>query len=420
MRFDARAAKLLAAGDHLTVDGAPGLRLEASATRRSWIYRYKSPVDGRMRQIKLGEWPTMSVAAAMAAWEAQRADRTAGRDPAQDRRREREQSAPSISTVGGLCDAFVAEYAAHRRAPKGLAELRRTFATMLGDVAAMPPTGVTRSVAYDLVNGFAHVPVQAASLRRELGAVWDWAHDSGKLAEELPNWWRLILRGKLKSKGKIVDGQHQGVVKVALMPDQVGAVLRHLPHISRMPAELLTLYLWTGCRGSEICAMEGAEVSEEADGWWWTIPRSKLKMRRHPLATDLRVPLVGRALEIVRARMDVHGQAHLYPPTRGESPHVEQKTVGVAVWWHMPNCTLRPEQERPRWPVVGWSPHDLRRTVRTKLGAMGCAEEVAEAVMGHIQAGVAGVYNRHQYDRERREWLTRMAAEWEAAAQRPA
>lgn len=424
MRFDSRQAKLLKAGNHMTLDGAPGLRLVASSSARAWIYRYKSPVDGRMRQVKLGTWPAMSFGAAASEWERMRQARDAGRDPAQERRANRRQAAATAVAAGAARTVaeLVAEYVEHAargRAEKGGKELRRTMRTMLVDpVAGMAPEAVTRSAAYDLISAYSATPVQARNLRRELAAAWDWAHDSGRLDDDVPNWWRQVLRGKLASGGKIVGGRHQGVQKRALTLEEVGAVLRHLPHLSRLPAELLTLYLWTGCRGAEIVAIEGREISEEADGWWWTIPRAKLKMSRHPLAVDLRVPLIGRALEIVRARMDVHGTDHLYPPQRGEAPHVDQKVAGVAVWWHMPRCRLRPEQARPRWPVADWAPHDLRRTVRTHLAALGCPSDVAEAVLGHIQPGVEGVYNRHSYDTERRHWLTLIAQRWEAAAVR--
>lgn len=53
--FDPRKAKALAPGDHLPIDGAPGLRLVATASKRTWTYRYRSPVDGRMRQLRLGQ-----------------------------------------------------------------------------------------------------------------------------------------------------------------------------------------------------------------------------------------------------------------------------------------------------------------------------------------------------------------------------
>jgi len=290
---------------------------------------------------------------------------------------------------------------------------------MLGTVGDLHPADVTRSIAYDLVWRYHHIPVQASALRRDLGAIWEWAHDSGRLADDVPNWWRQILRGKLSSAGKIVGGQHQGVVKRVLSVDEVGAILRHLPHVSRMISDLLTLYLWTGCRGAEIVAMEGREIAKDSQAaWWWTIPKAKLKMSRHPLAVDLRVPLIGRAADIVLSRRDVHGAGHLFPPQRGQALHVHQKVIGVAVWHHMPGCLSRPELERPRWPVSGWAPHDLRRTVRTQLAVLGCPGDVAESVLGHIQPGVEAVYNRHGYDTERLEWLTRLDRVWEDAAAR--
>lgn len=85
MRFDARTAKQLAPGTHLTNEGSTGLRLVASTSRRSCVYRCRSPIDARMRQVKIGEWPAMSVAAG-AEWERLRAGRYTGNDPALERR----------------------------------------------------------------------------------------------------------------------------------------------------------------------------------------------------------------------------------------------------------------------------------------------------------------------------------------------
>jgi hypothetical protein len=66
MRFEARAAAKLPSGDHMTFEGFSGLRLQASTNRKSWTYRDKSAVDSRRRQVKLGEWPAMSFAGAIA------------------------------------------------------------------------------------------------------------------------------------------------------------------------------------------------------------------------------------------------------------------------------------------------------------------------------------------------------------------
>ena len=54
MQFDARAAKLLRPDQHLVVGGCPGLRLEVTPSTKTWTYRYRSPIDGRMKQAALG------------------------------------------------------------------------------------------------------------------------------------------------------------------------------------------------------------------------------------------------------------------------------------------------------------------------------------------------------------------------------
>ena len=82
MHFDARAARLLQPGQHIMVDGCPGLRLEATETTRTWTYRFKWPVDGKMWQKKIGRWPAVSLAKAISECEALRNLRDSGVDPA--------------------------------------------------------------------------------------------------------------------------------------------------------------------------------------------------------------------------------------------------------------------------------------------------------------------------------------------------
>lgn len=55
--------------------------------------------------------------------------------------------------------------------------------------------------------------------------------------------------------------------------------------------------------------------------------------------------------------------------------------------------------------IPHWTPHDLRRTVRTGLSRLQCPNEIAEAVLGHTRGGVEGIYNLYKYDAECRKWL---------------
>jgi integrase len=45
-----------------------------------------------------------------------------------------------------------------------------------------------------------------------------------------------------------------------------------------------------------------------------------------------------------------------------------------------------------------WVLHDLRRTARSLMSRAGVQPHIAERVLGHVQPGVSGVYDRHQYD----------------------
>ena len=59
-------------------------------------------------------------------------------------------------------------------------------------------------------------------------------------------------------------------------------------------------------------------------------------------------------------------------------------------------------------PLDHWTLHDLRRTVATRIADLGVQPHIIEAVLNHVsghKAGVAGIYNRAAYDKEKREAL---------------
>lgn len=420
MQFDAREAKQLAPGAHIIMDDYPGLRLKATETGKSWIYRYKSLVDAKMRQIKIGAWPAMSFPAAVVKWEELKRERDAGKDPATEKRAGRaaekeavvvakEEARLEALTVGKVCWSYHTGYIKAHRQPKGVAEVAQLFRSMLGDLEHVPAVSVTRSVAFDFLEGLMDRPVQGARVRRELGAAWDYALDAGRLPEDTPNWWRLVMKGRFKSKGKKIEGVHIGTRKRVLSEAELAQLLPWLPNFAKTITDVLTLYLWTAARGIEIVGMRGAEITEEKDGLWWTIPKDRTKNGRFEEATDQRVPLVGRAEQVVRRRMELFGDGDLFPGQKGRKEPVQQKTITTAVWYAQPYSTAHPDQPRPRLPVTHWAPHDLRRTSRTLLACLGCPEEIAEAILGHMKGGVVGVYNLHSYDKERRVWLARLA-----------
>lgn len=424
MVFDARKAKALKAGEHIIVDEAPGLRLAASNTCMTWTYRYKND-EGRMKQVAIGHWPALSYAAALGKWDELRQQRGAGQDLAKEKKLATAKVRSTRSREGDqylvahMLDEYLEGHVKRNRKLKGYTEAARLLSHLYtSSIRGLPPAAVKRVHAFELLETLgARAPVLANVLRTELGAAWEYALDAGRIPEETPNWWRQILRGKLRSRGQIVNGVHQGRVRRVLDDAEMATLIKFLPNFTQLIDDILTLYIWTGSRGAEIVQMEAREIAQESDGWWWTVPKEKLKMGRNDLAVDFRVPLVGRALAVVQRRLALYQTGYLFPAKNhnAQSPHVEQKIVGVATYW------VRPETSNSRLPVdrikilriEPWAPHDLRRTVKTRLASLGCPEEVSEAVLGHMPPGIVGVYNRHTYDKERRLWLTLLSGHWE-------
>ncbi|WP_159082864.1 hypothetical protein [Burkholderia mayonis] len=77
---------------------------------------------------------------------------------------------------------------------------------MLGDIAALPAAELTRERAFSKIDSYRQTPVQASKLRLELGAAWGYALDTGRLPESASNWWRQIMRGRLRSNGRRIQG----------------------------------------------------------------------------------------------------------------------------------------------------------------------------------------------------------------------
>ena len=158
---------------------------------------------------------------------------------------------------------------------------------------------------------------------------------------------------------------------------------------SELPAPFGAMYrmfLLTGQRRSEVATMQWHEV----DGTVWTIPREKVKKDR-PHA----VPLSKTALTTLASLPQYGSEAYVFSTTGGNRPSSNFHKV---------------KQELDRLSGTGgWTIHDIRRTVRTKLAELGISEIVARKVVNHETGKVDRIYNRHGYLDEKRKAL----AKWE-------
>lgn len=416
MYFDARAAKLLQPGDHLVIDGCAGLRLVATKSGRTWTYRYKDAAN-RMKQVRIGQWPAMPAHAAASAWQALRDQRETGVDPVEQRKAARQAvkvEAPAVYTVRKLVLDFRDGHLCQSRKPAGFKAAERMLESVLDDnpeFAEKAADAVTRGDAFSILEKRKATPTSAQKLRSLLGSAWDYALDAGKLEGDSPNWWRQVQRGRLKSKGKVLGGQHQGQSRRVLHPDEVAQLLAWLPNMHATGRDLVLMHLWTATRGAEILSMQPGHITQTGDQWWWTVPKSLTKNAKVPQAVDLRVPLFGQALAVVQRRLANIGKSGLmWEDAKGKaySQH-DFSTYIYSLQPYSPKVTGRQSTVGLVLPVTHWTPHNLRRTASTMLSSLGCIKEYREAILGHVQPGVEGIYNAYSYDAERLDWLKKLS-----------
>jgi len=163
--------------------------------------------------------------------------------------------------------------------------------------------------------------------------------------------------------------------------------------IYRVSKLALKLILLTGQRPGEVAGMTWSEVDEDN---FWNIPAERMKN-----GEPNRVPLNRMALDVINtARFYSGDRPHVFVSSYKPDKQMTRHALTRAVARH--------------WAEMGinekFTPHDLRRTMRTRLAEIGVPDIIAERVLGHKLQGVMAVYNRHSYDQEKREALLK----WEA------
>ena len=121
------------------------------------------------------------------------------------------------------------------------------------------------------------------------------------------------------------------------------------------------------------------------------------------------VPLVSQAVEIledVLANYRGISGDYIFSGTDGRHPLTSWSKAQARMAGAL--CAVSGDREMPRW-----TPHDLRRTVATrlaeKLGVGG--EQLIRRVLGHADGSVTAIYNRYGYVKEMRAVLEKWAAD---------
>ena len=162
---------------------------------------------------------------------------------------------------------------------------------------------------------------------------------------------------------------------------------------------LVKLLVLTGQRVEELGRANWREFDRKAQGW--TIPKERAKNRQ---ATE--VPLSDAVIAILDglARGDQWPRKGLLFTTTGKTPVSGYSRAKERLDKVLAKQAKKTEVD----PPAEWRFHDLRRTLATGLQKLGVRFEVTEAILNHVsgsRAGVAGVYQRHDWKPEKRAAL---------------
>lgn len=356
----------------------PGLCLTIGPKSRSWYYF--SRVDGKTARMKLGEWPQISYSAAKEAADGINEQIEQGRHPKAEQARQRSQKTESRRIdYARLFENVTAAWLAHH------------LPTVADQTGAMYRRAVGR--LNDAFKGRDISTVTRGELIRFLDALLA-ATKSGIPANHAAATIRLLFRYAM-DRLDLTDNPAQGIKNPAkvrkrdrvLNRDEIRVLWRVCEDAGYPYGHALRFALCTGQRIGEV----GDIRRHEFDGEFWTLSRNKSQKRIDvylaPLAAAILddCPNFGKVAPFFSASGGKNGIRpdgwHL-AIRRHITPRVEAAAAELG---------LEPIKQH-------WTPHDLRRTVRSGLtGWAGVFPDIAERTINHAIGGIRSHYDFADY-----------------------
>jgi integrase len=378
-KLSARFCQTAPIGKH---DDGGGLRLIVTTpTARSWVFRWRA--GGKRPSMGLGSLNGTSLSEARRLASEARADLAQGRNP----KVARESRKAGAICFGEAADKVIETLAAGWRNPKHRRQWQHSLLHHAAPLRPMPVSEITAEhVAITLRPIWLEKPSTAARLRGRIERVLHWATVQQYRSGPNPAMLRGVqehLLPKQPAVGKRV--KHHRAMPYADIPEFLSR-LRAMPGIVARALEFIIL---TAARTGEVIAATWDEIDFDAEVW--TVPAERMKSGK-----PHRVPLVPRALEILRQLHETRVSQFVFPGwKRGE---------------HLSNMAmLQLLQRRLSLPVTA---HGFRSSFR-----QWCAEqtnfprEIAEAALAHTNPDeTEAAYQRSDLLQRRRKLMEAWAS----------
>ncbi len=376
-----------------------GLRLNESGSRTFFI-QYRAQ-DGRVRRMPLGRFGVLTVDEARKEARRLLGLVAAGGDPVGARVAEaarvqaevvarESQAAADALTVNVLIDRWAAGRAGDRR-ESYLDEAMRCVRRNLPAWLDRPAASIVPAEAALAIDTIAHQKGVIAANRTlaYTRAAYSWA-----------------LRRQLVPTNPLKEiegaGREQSRERV-LSEVEIGAIWRACAALLPYEAGFVRLLILTLGRRGEVAAMRWSEVAPDLASW--TLPRERAKNGRAHM-----VHLVPIAQEILKGLPRVASSPYVFPSTDPRKPFSRFSALKASIVTAL---------DQAGDDVPDWRFHDFRRAGVSELAAQGVQPHVADRLLNHVTGtiqGVAAVYQRHAFEKERAAALDLWGAHVEAAA----
>jgi integrase len=350
-----------------------GLRIREGGSR-SWIYQYR--VGAKQRRLVIGSARAVPLPLARENAGRLEAEIRLGGDPAMKKEVGRHEAE---HTFGALADQYLQAHMSSWR-PVTASIVTRHLKVYAKSLGHMPITAISQRNVANLLNTVAASvrgrrigltgDVSANRLRASLSAMFAWVMGEGvRLPEGNPASHTNVREEK--ARDRVLSDDELKIIWNAAGDGNYGCILR--------------LLMLTGQRADEIGGLQWGEIAGDKI----ELPAARTKNKRAHT-----VPLSEPALAILAG------------VKRGDRIYVFGRTATAPFsgWSKAKRKLAAHTGALPPWTV-----HDLRRTCATGMADIGIQPHIIEAVLNHVsghKAGVAGVYNRSSYDREKRAALS--------------
>lgn len=370
------------------------LRYRKSDAAPRWVFRYR--FSGKPRILNMGSYKVLSLAEARKTAKEMRARVALGYDVA-DEKKERKKAAiakieaeKSVITMGQLADEYFAAQILGRWKHPNIVRSRieNDIKPNIGNlpIGEVKPKHIDAMLQTIVKRG---APTMANDVLRWTKRMFDYA-----LKRQMCQF-NPAAPFELSDAGGKEDSRDRWLTRPELVA--LFDAMRNAKGWTYENGLVIKLLLMLAVRKGELIAARTEEF--DLDGACWYLPGERTKT-----GAAIDIPLSRQSVASLRELVRLgNGSEWLLPARKMQErmiPHIDLNTVGAAMAKH-----IKPRMKDSE----NFTLHDLRRTARTHLEALGTLPHIAERCLNHKIKGVEGIYNRHDYYEERKEALQHWA-----------